>query len=207
MQDRTYTELYDLMKCRFESMGLTYALDALKFAAEKHSGQFRRPVSLEVPYMIHPLRMAAHAWALRVWDDDILAAILLHDVCEDCKVALPDFPGNNAIRDLVTTLTRNKFGVPGGEPLESKWDPPEYYGHILNDSEACFIKCLDRIDNLRGAAAAGFSAGKLADYLDETEEWYPALLGMCELEYGESAWILEYQMKGLVHTLWAYINK
>lgn len=206
MQDQTYQDLYDLMKDRFESMGLTYALEALKFAAEKHSGQFRRPVKAEVPYMIHPLRMAAHAWALRVWDDEIHAAILLHDVCEDCNVSLMDLPGNDKIHKLVVTLSRCKFGPsPEGAPLASRWDTSEYYRDIFLDSDACFIKCLDRIDNLR-EAAVGFSAGKLADYLDETEERYPRLLEMCEVDYGEFAWTLGYQMRGLVHTLWVYIN-
>ncbi|MBR5489226.1 MAG: bifunctional (p)ppGpp synthetase/guanosine-3',5'-bis(diphosphate) 3'-pyrophosphohydrolase, partial [Firmicutes bacterium] len=71
-----------------ESRGMKQSLWALDFAAKKHDGQTRKGPE-GVPYISHPLYMACQAISLGIADDDMLAAVLLHDVCEDCGV-LPE---------------------------------------------------------------------------------------------------------------------
>ena len=53
---------------------------ALGYARRKHHGQFRDNGE---PYIVHPLSMANFAIGLGLTDDNLLAVILLHDICED----------------------------------------------------------------------------------------------------------------------------
>ena len=64
---------------------MSETLKALSFAREKHDGQFRKSGD---PYIVHPLTMACNALSLGIRDDEVIATILLHDVCEDCSVSL-----------------------------------------------------------------------------------------------------------------------
>ena len=62
----------------------------------KHSGQYRRQSkysgdSEKVEYINHPLMMACHAQAMGIKDDDILSAILLHDVVEETDTTSTNF--------------------------------------------------------------------------------------------------------------------
>jgi guanosine-3',5'-bis(diphosphate) 3'-pyrophosphohydrolase len=58
-------------------------LDAAGFAAEKHEGQFRKNAAgKKVPYIVHPLRVAASLARAGAHEDVIVAAIL-HDTLED----------------------------------------------------------------------------------------------------------------------------
>ena len=84
------------------------AKKALSFARSKHSGQFRKKghSGEKVPYIYHPLLMTCHALALGFEDDDILAACLLHDVCEDCGVAPEELPVNETVQEAVRLLTK-----------------------------------------------------------------------------------------------------
>lgn len=56
---------------------------AAAFAAYAHDGQTRKGSAL--PYLVHPMEVAAIA-ATMTNDPDVLAAALLHDVAEDCGV-------------------------------------------------------------------------------------------------------------------------
>ena len=57
--------------------------DALSFAAECHLGQVRK--SENIPYIIHPMEVAAIIGGITDKEDVIIAG-LLHDVVEDCNV-------------------------------------------------------------------------------------------------------------------------
>lgn len=81
--------------------------DALFFAAERHSGVFRKASG--VPYILHPAEAAAIA-ATVTNDPEILAAALLHDVIEDAGVTVEElrlrFGGRVAA--LVVAESENK---------------------------------------------------------------------------------------------------
>ena len=48
----------------------------------------------------------------------------------------------------------------------------------------------------------GFSADKIAEYVKETETYYPELLRTVkeQPEYNDAAFLLDYQIKGLLET-------
>lgn len=70
-------------------------LKALAFAREKHCGQFRKSGE---PYIVHPLTMACDAMSVGIKDDNTIATILLHDVCEDCGISFSELPVNDDVR-------------------------------------------------------------------------------------------------------------
>jgi guanosine-3',5'-bis(diphosphate) 3'-pyrophosphohydrolase len=66
---------------------LNKTLHAARFAAEKHTGHFRKGSRRE-PYINHPIEVAnLIANVAMVDDEDILSAALLHDTVEDCDVS------------------------------------------------------------------------------------------------------------------------
>ena len=54
---------------------------AVIFATNAHNGQTRKGTNL--PFIIHPLEVAAIVAAMTL-DEDMLCAAVLHDVVEDC---------------------------------------------------------------------------------------------------------------------------
>ena len=60
--------------------------EACKFAEKAHEGQLRESGE---PYLEHPLQVAITLADLQL-DSSALAASLLHDVCEDCDIPLPE---------------------------------------------------------------------------------------------------------------------
>ena len=86
MREKLFDEerMYTYLKAKAQSLGLSQTLAALPFARACHQGQFRKG-GKPVPYIIHPLTMACHAFAMGLADDDVLAALLLHDVIEHAR--------------------------------------------------------------------------------------------------------------------------
>jgi GTP pyrophosphokinase len=76
-------KMYTYLKGYAMGADMEQTLLALAFARDKHSGQLRKDGE---PYIIHPLTMACNAIALEIRDDYLIAAILLHDVVEDCNI-------------------------------------------------------------------------------------------------------------------------
>lgn len=99
--DRLFDEerMYTFIKGKATALKLAGTLRALPYAREQHKDQ-RREGKGAVPYINHPLTMVCHALAMGVKDDDILSAILLHDVVEDCGQKLEDLPCNEQVRDI-----------------------------------------------------------------------------------------------------------
>ena len=179
------------LKGKFNSGEFPQALKALSFAKKKHEGQYRKPKDLKIPYINHPLTMACHALAMGVEDDDLLAAVLLHDVCEDCGVEPAELPVNPDVQLVVALVTKPKHG----------FNERQYYKAISENPMAAMVKCLDRCNNLSGMAA-GFSAERIQDYIEETERYYPVLLDSIkeQPEYNNAAWLLSYHIRSLLLT-------
>ena len=85
---------------------MTRLTQAFVFAAQCHDGMLRKGTNL--PYIIHPAEVAAIAATLTD-DEDVLCAAVLHDVMEDCGVALK-------------TLTE-RFGERVAQLVESETQP------------------------------------------------------------------------------------
>ena len=177
------------LKGKLSAYDLPEAVQALGYAKEKHEGGFREPKEAKIPYINHPLTMACHALALGLEDDALIAALLLHDVVEDCGVRADELPFSPEVQRLVALVTKP----------EKPFDEKAYYEAIAGDPKACLVKCIDRCNNLSGMSL-GFSAQKIAEYVKETERYYPALLRIVKNcpEYNNAAWLLQYQIKSLL---------
>lgn len=80
---------------------------AICFAAEKHSGQTRK--MNKVPYIVHPLEVAAIVGTMTE-DKDVLAAAVLHDTVEDTDTTIEEIRENfgKRVALLVGTETEDK---------------------------------------------------------------------------------------------------
>ena len=169
---------------------------ALAFAREKHAGQYRKGKD-RVPYIYHPLTVTCHAMALGLKDDDLLAACLLHDVCEDCGVAPEELPVDDAVREAVRLLTK---------PADfSKTEEQEkaYYDAIAGNRIAVMVKLLDRCHNV-SSMAAGFSDERMAEYITETKTYVDPLLERARKnypEYSDQLFLIRYHMTSVLEAL------
>ncbi|MBQ6396076.1 hypothetical protein IJH89_00645 [Candidatus Saccharibacteria bacterium] len=135
-EEKMFTYLRGVLKgARFKE-----SQHALGYDREKHEGQFRDDGQ---PYIIHPLSMACFASALRDITDEMIATILLHDVCEDCGVPLSALPVNEVVRRGVKHMTIAYY--PGEEKPEGK---RRYFNELIECKEALICKGIDRYANL-----------------------------------------------------------
>ena len=181
------------LKGKLNARDFPNASRALVFAKEKHEGALRSPKELNIPYIVHPLTMTCHALAMGLEEDELLAAILLHDVCEDCGVPPEELPVCEEVRRIVALVTKPED--------RSTYSEEEYYKAILRDPRACLVKCIDRCNNVSGMAL-GFTPERVKKYVKETEEWYPRLLRVVKAvpEYNNAAWLLSYQIRSVLQT-------
>lgn len=199
LSDRVFSEehMYTFVKGAASANEMAQTLKALPFARAKHEGQYRKGPD-KVPYINHPLTMACHALAMDLRDDDLLAAILLHDVVEDCGVKLVELPANDAVRDTVDRVSHTW--------LEGKGTPEQkaaYYARIIESPAACLVKIIDRCNNL-SMMATGFEKQKMVTYISETETYVFPLMEKIKDEqpqYKNAIFLIKYQMLSLMETL------
>ncbi len=139
----------------------TAQVDAIRaaydFAAQCHEGQKRLSGD---PYIVHPVA-AATILADLYLDPDTIKAALLHDVVEDCCVAVEDLEtrfGSDVARlvDGVTKLERVDYRPPGSNGTSAA-DTENLYAESLRkmlvamaeDIRVVLIKLADRLHNMR----------------------------------------------------------
>ena len=125
--------MYTFVTAQARALGLEQTLQALPLMREKHAGQTRKGPE-PAPYVIHPLTMACHALAMGIRDDDVLAALLLHDVVEDTGTALEELPVSGRVREAVRLVSWNSYDLP-----EPEIDGV-YYGNIAKNPLASLVK-------------------------------------------------------------------
>lgn len=197
LQPHTFSaeHMYTYLKAKAQARGLTQTLAALPFMREKHAGAMRKDRTGKVPYAVHPLTLACHAWAMGLADDDVLATALLHDVVEDTGTTPEELPAGERVREAVRLVSYNTYS---GSREEVN---PILYANIAKNPLAALIKCLDRCHNLACMADA-FSRKKMASYVVETEKYVMPLLDVLKetQEYNNAAWLLRYQILTMVET-------
>lgn len=191
--------MYEYIESYANEYNLPQTLQALPFAREKHEGQMRKgPEGKREPYITHPLQMAAHAIAMDLIDDDLLSTILLHDVVEDCDVALAELPVSENVQEAIRLVTR----VDG----ESK---EKYYSQIGKNRIAVMVKLIDRCHNVSQMSQA-FSREKMWKYIRETEDYVLPLLikgGETWPEYERQYFLLKYQISSILQTVKALLER
>lgn len=111
---------------------------ALAFATEVHAGQQRDGGA---PYIGHPVAVALLLADCGYEHPDLLAAALLHDVCEDCGVSGAELAGRFGaeVARVVQLLSKGEAG---------------YLGRVFADRSASLIKAADRLHNVRSLVTA-----------------------------------------------------
>ena len=151
-------------------------LGALQFAAQKHKGQ-RRKDPAEVPYINHPIEVAALlASQGGVSDLATLQAALLHDTVEDT---------DTSIEEVSTTfgvdVARLVAEVSDDKNLEKQRRKELQIEHAPGlSSGAKLVKLGDKICNVRDVVhhpPDGWSLERRSDYLDWTEKVVTGLRG------------------------------
>ena len=198
-QDRLFSEeqMYAFIENTAKAKQLWQTGRALILMKEYHAGQFRKGKD-RVPYINHPLTMACHALALGIDEDEILAAILLHDVVEDCGVTAEELEVGDAVREAISLLTFSK-----GEGLTRQEAKKQYFQRIAEDRIASLVKVLDRCHNV-STMVTGFTKEKMASYIEETETFLFPILENLNQNYPELqnvVFLLEYQMKSVLEAV------
>ena len=175
---------------------------AFDFAHEAHDGQLRESGE---PYVTHPLAVAETLAELQL-DAGTIVAALLHDVAEDCDVAIDDlatrFGGEVArLVDGVTKLSRVPWFQENGQtaPLTLVEDRPaekqaiwaesmrKMFLAMADDIRVVLIKLADRLHNMRTLDAR--PPEKRRRVAQETMEIYAPLAN--RLGIGQIKWQLE----------------
>ena len=180
------------VKTTAHNLGLYDTLKAVDFAVEAHEGQTRK--NSDIPYIYHPLNMACHALSMGIKEDEVIAAILLHDVVEDCKKTIDDLPVNDETKELVRLMTKDKSkGSHNPETLD------KYYAGLASNPKAALIKCIDRCNNMT-TMSWGLSRESIYQQIEEVDKYYPRLLKVVKdtPEYNNAAWLLKYQIESML---------
>lgn len=175
--------IFESEDTQWNGLSYTQAIEALNMTAKWHKKQTRIAGldGLREPYINHPLRnvIRANHWGVR--DGELLVAVLLHDVVEDCAhrivgqkkevsaVGMTKQRGealdvlaemfSTRVADCVEAVTNPVWG----EDVSREMSRDVYVEHLLNvlRSEDVFVvKFSDFVDNA-GSLDASFDAGKL----------------------------------------------
>lgn len=203
LKDQIFNEehMYKFIKAYAGSTGAKNTMAALPYAKKMHEGQYRKGPG-KIPYIVHPLHMACHALALGLNEDELIATILLHDVCEDCKdeegnpIPKEALPVSDAVKEAVALVTKPSEEYKG-------WHK-DYYGAIKENRLATITKVLDRCNNI-SMMATGFSKQKMTSYITATETYVVPLLDVMKRDYADTcynaAFLIKYQILSLLETL------
>lgn len=184
--------MFTYLRGRLDGPGFEQSRAALVFARRVHAGQIRKNGR---PYIVHPLEMACDAIACKGATDDIVATILLHDVCEDCNVPLLALPVNDVVRRGVQLMTIRPF--PGESEEETK---RRYYNELLYSKEAIICKGFDRYANLNDAEGA-LTIEAIRKNIRETHYYLMPVLKEAKYEYPELSDMLHTIRTGLKRTI------
>ncbi|MBR3201624.1 MAG: helix-turn-helix domain-containing protein [Mogibacterium sp.] len=180
------------VKTTASALGMHNAYRAVDYAVTAHEGQKRK--KSDIPYIYHPLNMACHALSMGIKEDEIIAAILLHDVVEDCGKTVEELPVNDEAKEIVRLMTKDK-NAPGTR--EEKLD--KYYGALAANPKAALVKCIDRCNNIT-TMSWGLGRDGIYRYISETEKYYPALIKAIKdtPEYNSASWLLKYHIESML---------
>ena len=190
-------QLYTYLETYARENQLQQTITVLPYAREMHKGQYRKGKD-NIPYICHPMLIACHALSLGLDGDNLISAALLHDVCEDCGVAVCDLPVNEETKHIVALLTKDKIAYKNSDKGKEA-----YYSAIAKNEMALMIKLLDRCNNISGMVG-GFTKEKTEFYARETKEWFYPLIELAKREYpkyNRQIFLIQYHMVSVLESL------
>ena len=162
---------------------------AYEYAEKAHRGQLRKSGE---PYIEHPLKVAMPLAELQL-DAPSLAAALLHDVPENCKVPLKEIEANFGAEimhlvDGVSRLGKLTWQGEGPGPRDTQAENlRKMLVAMAEDLRVVFIKLADRLHNMNTLDA--HTPAKQKEIAQETREIYAPLAH--RLGIGDIKWQLE----------------
>ena len=123
--------------------------EAIKFATEKHTQQFRKREN--TPYILHPLEAAAIAADLTK-DEDVLIAAVLHDTVEDTDTSIEEIQEKfgHRVAELVASETEKKReDLPPEETWEIRKKDSLEHLRTTNDPAVKILWLADKVSNIR----------------------------------------------------------
>jgi len=159
---------------------------AYEFALKAHEGQVRKSGD---PYLDHPLQTATMLASLQL-DAATLAAALLHDVPEDCKVPLSEIEAKFGpeVSKLVDGATKlGKLSLRRGEARKRESQAQNLRKMLIataEDLRVVLIKLADRLHNMQ--TLAPLSPEKRRSISQETLDIYAPLahrLGIWQIKW------------------------
>lgn len=172
-----YERLSIALKYYLIGKGYNLALEALRFAKEKHSGKRKDGVTPEVQHQIEIALYLITLKGIREEENTIIAT-LLHDVIEDTNTSREAIEARfgQSIGDSVWALSKKVNGVAkypydGGDLV--------YYDDCARDLRASIVKAADRIHN-NNSMAGVFSTEKQVRYVNEVEMHFLPMLKKAE---------------------------
>ena len=198
------------LKGCLKASGFTQSQKVLVFADNAHKTspmRATRYLADGIPYISHPFTLVCHAYALGIATDDLVSALLLHDVCEDCDVRPEELDVSDECREVVELVTKIRY-VPSGDGfIKERKDEGEYYAKIRSNETASLVKCIDRCNNV-SMMALGFSKSKINEYVEETEQYIYPLLDVVKAvpKWNDAYWLLAYQMFSHIESAKNYLT-
>jgi guanosine-3',5'-bis(diphosphate) 3'-pyrophosphohydrolase len=181
-----YSQLIDKVRGYLQPEKIALVEEAYNFASQAHQGQVRKSGE---PYLEHPLRVALTLAELQL-DASSLAAALLHDVPEDCGIAISEIEAKFGpeVAKLVDGTTKLGKLAWSGEDVAVGELQVENLRKMLvamaEDLRVVFIKLADRLHNMHTLDA--LPPEKRRSIAQETLEIYSPLahrLGIWELKW------------------------
>lgn len=186
--------------------GFMQTLKAINVAYQLHDGQKRKSGE---DYIEHPMRVCKELVSLKLYDDKLLSAALLHDVLEDCNLSEYDlnekYGIDKEIVEIVRILTKSPCHAPKNSPISSTGI---YYSRLLDNPYATLVKISDRCHNVSTMVEA-FSKEKIKEYIKETENY---VIPLCKLavvkypEYSDEIFAMRYHIESVCYALSVCIN-
>jgi GTP diphosphokinase / guanosine-3',5'-bis(diphosphate) 3'-diphosphatase len=135
-------ELLDAFQPKHPGVDTTRIIAAAHYADICHDGQYRKSGA---PYITHPMTVAIYCAKAGLDEVTILAA-LLHDVVEDCGVALETVSERYgpAVARIIDGVTKAQKG-----PGETELTYHKLLSRAAADVRVLLIKVFDRLHNLR----------------------------------------------------------
>ncbi len=150
---------------------------AVAFATKAHAGQYRK--GTDRPYILHPIETMAIITRLVRYDEDIIAAAVLHDVVEDTAVTLNRIEKEFGPRvaTLVASVTEDKMRK---MPPEATWRARKWQTIFNLRKAKRETKALVLADNLSNLRELKRNHEKYGDMIWEhfnqkdkkMQEWY-----------------------------------
>ena len=160
-----------IITLRYWLLGRDYhvALAALEFAAKFHTGLRKNGHTPEFDHQVTIALYIRTLVDLLNFPEETLAAVFLHDVCEDHDVGFDEIETqfNRHIRDAVICLTKIHRGV--------KVPSEIYFSKIAKDQIASIVKGADRMHNMQTMSNV-FSDDKQLSYIQETFDFILPML-------------------------------